>query len=147
LNTSLTGCEKLAARDGMPDGEPVTLKFLRNTSEHIELINMIIISLKNQNVSCSSISILSPKKINYSNDSLIIREALNEGLKEETIQSYKGLENSYIILHGFDEISSIEAARLLYVGISRSRFKIYLMMPKALNESYMNLIRKYNNLI
>ena len=147
LNTSLTGCEKLATREGMPEGEPVTLKFLKNTSELIKSIEEIIISLKNQNVSFASITLLSPKKINLSNDSNIINDAVKNGLKEETIQSYKGLENTYIILHGFDEISSNEAARLLYVGISRSRFKIYLMMSKALDESYMNLIRKYNHLI
>jgi len=147
LNTSLTGCEKLAVREGMPDGEPVTLKFLRSTSEIIESIESIIISLKNQNVSYSSITLLSPQRIYCSNYSSTISDAVLEGLKEETIQSYKGLENTYIILHGFDEISSIEATKLLYVGISRSRFKIFLMMSKAINESYMQLIKKYNHLI
>jgi hypothetical protein len=146
LNTSLTGCEKLATREGMPDGEPVTVKFLRNTPELIKSIEEIIISLINQNVSYSNITLLSPNKINLSNDSTIIKDALKAGLKEETIQSYKGLENTYIILHGFDEISSIEAERLLYVGISRSRFKIYLMMSESLSESYKNLIRKYKHL-
>ena len=147
LNTSLTGCEKLATREGMPDGEPVTLKFLKNTPELIKSIEEIIVSLKNQNVSFPSITLLSPKKINLSNDSKIINDTVKDGLKEETIQSYKGLENTYIILHGFDELSSNEAARLLYIGISRSRFKIYLLMSNALDVSYRNLIRKYNHLI
>jgi hypothetical protein len=147
LNTSLTGCEKLATREGMPDGEPVTLKFLKNTPELIKSIEEIIVSLKNQNVSFPSITLLSPKKRNLSNDSKIINDTVKDGLKEETIQSYKGLENTYIILHGFDELSSNEAARLLYIGISRSRFKIYLLISKALDVSYRNLIRKYNHLI
>ena len=131
----------------MPEGEPVTLRFLKNYAELIETLEAIIILLQNQNVSWASITLLSPKKINLSENSSIVKEAVKAGLRVETIQSYKGLENTYIILYGFDEISSIEAARLLYVGISRSRFKVYLLLSKALNESYTDLIRKYNQLI
>jgi acetyl-CoA carboxylase carboxyl transferase subunit beta len=76
LNTSVTGCEKLPTIEGMPDGDPVTLKFLKNTAELIETIETIIISLKNQNVSCSNITLLSPKKSNLCNNSSIVKDAI-----------------------------------------------------------------------
>jgi len=147
LNISLTGCEKLETRAGMPEGDPNTINFLRNTAELIQSIEATIISLKNQNVTYSSITLLSPQKVSLSINSVIIKDAIEKGLQEETIKSFKGLENTYIILFGFEEISTTEASRLLYVGISRARFKVYLYLFKFIQEDYKHLIRKFNHLV
>jgi superfamily I DNA/RNA helicase len=56
---------------------------------------------------------------------------LNSGLKTSTIQAFKGLENTIVVLFDFDEVSSLQMQRLLYVGISRAKQELYLVLDKS----------------
>lgn len=53
-----------------------------------------------------------------------------------TIQSYKGLENSVIIL---TDIESFSAEKLMYVGLSRANSGLYILESEAAKQEYDNL--------
>ncbi|MCX2476086.1 NERD domain-containing protein [Pedobacter sp. MC2016-05] len=57
-----------------------------------------------------------------------------------TIQSFKGLENAVVILTGFDQLLTDEAQRLLYVGISRAKLRLYLIFDKHLKRQFSSLV-------
>lgn len=142
LNKSLTGCEDLFLRDGMPQGEIVDLKFLKNTNEIKEYLHKIIVTLINKNIPLKRIAILFGQNSEFSPSYLEIEKFIQEGLTYESIRRYKGLENTYIVLLGFNELLTDEAVKLLYVGISRCNFKIHLLFSKSLEDSYRTLLRR-----
>ena len=110
----------------------------------MESIEEIIQTLLSKNIPFSKISLLSPKKLENSvvNNSDKIKEWLSIGLTFSTIHSFKGLENTYVLLFDFDEISSVESQRLLYVGISRAKQKLYIVLNNNLQDDYQKLIAK-----
>lgn len=143
LNTILTGAEEPEHMAGSVLGEdtetffPVKNKRLKKTEE---IINNYI----SKNIPLSKITVLSPVNFEntFLNESDFFSQRLNEGLTFSTIHSYKGLENTIVIVLGFEEISSTDAQRLLYIGISRAKQKLYIILNKELEEIYKEQIRK-----
>jgi superfamily I DNA/RNA helicase len=56
-----------------------------------------------------------------------------------TIHSFKGLENSVIVLTDVEDLTSIAARSLLYVGMSRARQRLYMLLPEKLRSAYNKL--------
>jgi DNA helicase IV len=143
-NTSMTGCERLISWEGMPDGEDVKKIFVNTVPDAINAIEKIIIELANKKVPYKRISLLSQRDtIDLIGGSKIINAAHREGMVIETVKSYKGLENSYIVLYDFHTLDSNEGIKTLYVGISRAKFKLYLVFSSSLKKDYENLIRRH----
>jgi DNA helicase IV len=67
---------------------------------------------------------------------------IKKGVKHSTIQAFKGLENTIILLYDFDELSSTQMQRLLYVGISRATQELYIVLDKKLEKSVTQLIQE-----
>jgi len=142
-NTLLTGIEKAEFTGRSIEGEEIVNKFPSRINQ-MESIEEIIQTLLSKNIPFSKISLLSPKKLENSvvNNSDKIKEWLSIGLTFSTIHSFKGLENTYVLLFDFDEISSVESQRLLYVGISRAKQKLYIVLNNNLQDDYQKLIAK-----
>ncbi|MEP6595805.1 MAG: NERD domain-containing protein [Ginsengibacter sp.] len=142
-NTLLTGIPKAEFTSRTIEGEEIVNKFPSNNNQ-IESIEEIIENLLKRTIPLHKITLLSPKRFENSliNNSNKVNKWLSEGLTFNTIHSFKGLENTFIILFDFDEISSIESQRLLYVGISRAKQKLYLVLNINLQEEYQKLIAK-----
>ena len=70
----------------------------------------------------------------------LILEMIKKGVQHSTIQAFKGLENTIIILYDFDDLYSIQMQRLLYVGISRAKQELYMVLDKKLETSIKQLI-------
>jgi len=142
-NTLLTGIEKAEFTSRSIEGEEIVNKFPSKINQ-MESIEEIIETLLIKNIPFKKITLLSPKKLEnsivYNSDK--IKQWLSIGLTFSTIHSFKGLENTYILLFDFDEISSIESQRLLYVGISRAKQKLYIILNNNLQEEYQKLIAK-----
>jgi hypothetical protein len=141
LNSNVTGCEKLMLREGMPEGQSKIL-FYRDIQALILEIEKIINELKNKNIPENKITLLSPYAFQLEDNSEVIKKALKNGMVKETIKSYKGLENTYILLMEFNEINTESILRELYVGISRSKFGLYLLLSTSLKKDFENLISK-----
>jgi DNA polymerase III delta prime subunit len=147
-NTLVTGISKPEFRSKNIDGDPIDMIFC-DEDQCLEKIEDLVKKAKSKGVDLKCISILLPKKSERSliNDSEYLSAATKEGLTITTIHSYKGLENSFIILCDFDEIHSIESKRLLYIGISRARLGLTIVLSKKLEQSYTNLVTENLKLI
>ena len=53
-----------------------------------------------------------------------------------TVSSFKGLENDFIILTDVDELSSDWWKGVVYVGMTRARVGLYLLMNNSLKVAY-----------
>lgn len=142
-NMLVTGTEKPEFTKGSIDGEEIVNKF-PTKNNRIECIEEIIENLIRRNIPMNKISLLSPKRLesSFMKASIKLSSWMNMGLTFSTIQSFKGLENTFIILFDFDQISSDEFQRLLYIGISRAKQKLYLVLNSDLQEDYRKLIAK-----
>jgi hypothetical protein len=145
-NTLLTGIEKAEFTSRSIEGDEIVNKFpVKN--KQTECIEEIIEDLRVKGIPLNKISLLSPRRLEntFISDSTKITSWLSQGLIFSTIHSFKGLENTFIILFDFDEISSIESQRLLYIGISRAKQKLYLILNNVLEDDYKRLISKNIN--
>lgn len=59
-----------------------------------------------------------------------------------TIQSFKGLENLFIIMTDISRLSDEEYKSLLYVGMSRAKHALYILLNSRLKNDYKKLIKK-----
>lgn len=141
-NTLVTGVEKPEFKSGAIGGEPIIIKFPAVNAQ-INIITDIVGDLISMNIPLDKITLLSPIKFENTvlASSPAIRGFISSGLQCFTIQSFKGLENAVIIIHGFVELNSENAQRLMYIGISRARQKLFLVLDKKLEIEYNQLIR------
>jgi hypothetical protein len=60
----------------------------------------------------------------------------DERIRFSTIAGFKGLESDAVLLTGFDDLADPEALSLLYVGASRARALLGLVLPESCREIY-----------
>ena len=147
-NTLLTGIEIPEFTSRTIEGDEIVNMFPAKNKQQ-QCIEGVILSLEKKGIPLNEITLLSPKRLEntYLWESPYLNKKFSFGLSFHTIHSFKGLENTFIILFDFDEISSVEAQRLLYVGISRAKQKLYLILENNLEKEYQGLIAKNINKI
>ncbi len=59
-----------------------------------------------------------------------------------TIHGFKGLENSYIILTDIERMGNDEFKSLLYVGMSRAKVALVLLVDQRAREEYHELLKR-----
>ena len=59
-----------------------------------------------------------------------------------TVHSFKGLENSYIILTDISSINDDEFKSLLYVGMSRAKVGLIVLLNERSRRDYNELLKK-----
>jgi hypothetical protein len=132
--TKHTGGSEPRFRDGTPNGEPVDFHFPATPTLRRGKIQEILAELAQQRIPAKDVVILST-----------MREALDElagepevatqmgtGLRLHTIHEFKGLESPVVILTGFRSLLQESDQQLLYVGMSRARTKLYLVLGQDL---------------
>ena len=148
-------CEEIQHISGFSDqkyskntinGMPVSYFTWRNENEQIEKVELLLAKLlKKENVKPETITILSSHRVEESIISKInikIRKystISDNYLSFCTIHSFKGLENSIIILTDIDSYSD---NRLLYVGLSRARAVLYVFESEVAHEERLKLLLK-----
>lgn len=142
-NTLLTGCELPQFRNGGIPGPSVEQKFPSRTN-FISTIENIISSYIEKGVVLDEIIILAPKKLENTSlkESIVINNAISHGMSFSTIQSFKGLEKNIVIMTEFTELNTLEAKKLMYVGISRAKQQLSIILLKELEPSYQKLIQE-----
>lgn len=124
------------------NNEQVTLKF-PSESNQVNILDTIISTLLDAKIDSRRITVLSPEK---SFKAVLLESSQHKNLFGEgkldfsTIHSFKGLENEFIIVAGFQELTSHRAKQLLYIAISRAIFKLYMVFSKKLQSEFSNLI-------
>ena len=145
-----TGIDMLEFPDMAPEGDKVESFFPSSTSLMAVKMEDIVKDVLEEGIPLKHVIILSPKRLE---NSCVSRSPFLKGLISEsdlsyfTIQAFKGLESSYIILTDLEELDTKSAERLLYVGMSRAKIKLFIVLPKALAEEKDKLYRKNMNKI
>jgi hypothetical protein len=143
---NVTGFLGLKYPDIAANGPPVNYLTWKNENEQIQKINLVLDRLINKDhISPDLVTILSPRKMEDSvvfGSSMMIKYydiVLNDSLSFCTIQSFKGLENSVILLV---DIESYSNSKLLYTGLSRARAALYVFESERAHSERTKLLLK-----
>lgn len=152
----ISGFEKPPFLSADINGLPVEYHFYNNQDEEKKYLEEILLDLRNQKIKPENITILSPFVFQKSITSHIDKNRFwisdlslspQEFLKGDhitfsTIHGFKGLENSYIILADIIRLMDDDFKSLLYVGMSRAKVGLHVMLDSLLRKDYGQLIKK-----
>lgn len=130
------------------------IEFFRNEKQQVDLLRNKIKKLS-KSFKFSDIKILSPKHNNIScayflsleDRSIALRPLRNnvpskQSVEYSTIHAFKGLESPAIIITDIKELSGASAESLLYVGMSRARLKLIMLMHESCRDIYLKTVRE-----
>ena len=128
------------------DGIPVDHRTYKEPDEQLSILKAVIDKLIAEGISPNSITILSPYKRENSVVSLFSNKDIknyspdnSDCIQFSTIQAYKGLENSVIILVDVDTFSH---EQLMYVGLSRARSCLFIVQSLEGRQDYMSIMKR-----
>lgn len=128
-------------------GPPVNYITYQNIKDQKEKLEDLLAKLKIEKIENHKITILSPVKWENSVvDSLNIgqikryKTGVKNSILFSTIQAYKGLENSVIILI---DIETFEQEKLMYVGLSRARTVLYVLETENADKERNKLLMRW----
>ncbi|MCD4785235.1 MAG: ATP-binding domain-containing protein [Candidatus Eremiobacteraeota bacterium] len=138
------------------EGIPVEYFFYGNQREEIKSLEKILKNLKKAGIPFRNITILSPHKFDgsiaskldsndYSIINLFDKAVLfprRRKITFSTIHGFKGMENSYVIIVDIDSLSEDYQKCLLYIGMSRARVGLSLLISRESRDYYRELVRK-----
>ena len=129
------------------DGPPVNYLTYKNDKEQKEKLESILEKLRRDKVDCDKITILSPVKRENSVVSLLSSIKVKDYYYEiknsitfSTIQAFKGLENSVIIL---TDIDTFEHDKIMYVGLSRARTALFIFETEKADKERKKLLERW----
>lgn len=154
---SVSGFSKPPFRPTAIDGVPVDYQFYADAADQTKRIETLLKKLTNDGISARKITILSPKtaenscfpalqklnsvKVEQISDSFFDGEGVDK-ITFATVHSFKGLENSIIVLTDAEDLLSDNARSLLYVGMSRAKQRLYMILSENLREQYQSLLNE-----
>jgi hypothetical protein len=139
----LSGFDSLPYRLERQESLPVDYRWWTTIAEQEEMLTGALTTLRSEGVTDSSIIILSPRTLEQSAASGLtvrgivyeVRGAAREakqGVAFSTVHAFKGLESAVVILCDVDRMSGANAQALLYVGMSRARSHLIVILNETL---------------
>lgn len=126
------------------DGPPVQYITWSTMEDQQEKLKMLLDQLTEAHVSPSQITILSPKSRQDSVVSILdgytvkdFKAPAGTDITFCTIQAFKGLENTVIIL---TDIEGFSSDKLMYVGLSRASSGLFVLETEAAKKEYDDLL-------
>ena len=135
------------------EGLPVAYHFYKNEAHQKQILNEHLKKHSTDNLPFSELCILSSKKFENS----CVRSFTDYSIREikntneisanqnyfgfATIQSYKGMESNYILVTDVDDLSSDVAKSLLYVGMSRAKYGLALLISETAQPQYYEILK------
>jgi Nuclease-related domain/PhoH-like protein len=135
------------------EGLPVAYHFYRDEAHQKQILNEQLKKVADEGLPLNEMVILSPKKFENS----CVKSLLGYSIKEiktanevsatqkyfgfATVQSYKGMEGNYILITDIEDLSSEVAKSLLYVGMSRARYGLILLISEAIQRQYYEILQ------
>ena len=133
---------------GLESGMPVEHRHWKTASDLVRTFSGTIRGLVSDGVSTDDIVILSPRRLENSALATIKHiddvplvdcsrslDAIRPCIKFSTIHSFKGLESPVVIIVDIDEVDEDRSQSLLYVGMSRARSLLILMLHERVRRS------------
>lgn len=128
------------------EGPPVNYITYSSLEEQKERLEKVLTDLLENRIQQRNITILSPVKRESSVVSTLDRFAISDfktntpdKITFSTIHSYKGLENTIIIL---TDINSLTQVQLMYVGLSRARSGLFILESDVAAREYLELQKR-----
>lgn len=128
------------------DGPPVQYITWSTMDGQCKKLKNLLKQLADQHINPEQITILSPRKredsvVSMLDDYVVKDFKVPLGLSTTfcTIQAYKGLENTVIIL---TDIESFDSDKLMYVGLSRACSGLFVLENDAAKKEYDNLLMR-----
>ena len=128
------------------EGLPVDHKTYFSEEEELDKLMQLLNELEDKNIEREKITILSPRRRENSIisrvENIIIKDynfKSSDNISFSTVQSFKGLENSVVILV---DINSYSAVNLMYVALSRARTALYIFETKIAHTEYTDLLKR-----
>ena len=135
-------------RFGLESGMPVEHRYWKIAPDLVRTLSGTIRGLVSDGVSTDDIVILSPRRLENSalasiehiDDVPVVdcsrsMKATQPCIKFSTIHSFKGLESPVVIIVDIDEVDDDRSQSLLYVGMSRARSLLILMLQERVRGS------------
>ncbi len=154
---SVSGFAKPPFRPTAIDGIPVDYQFYADEADQTKRIETLLKKLLGDGIPARKITVLSPKaennscfpalqklnsvKVEQISDSFFDDKSTDK-ITFATIHSFKGLENSIIVLTDAEDLLSDTARSLLYVGMSRAKQRLYMILPENLRGQYQSLLNE-----
>ena len=151
----LSGFESASFLTNKINGIPVEYYFYSNGEDQILKLKSLLLKLYQQKIEPQKITILSPYRMPNSvvtgiNSSIFKILDLSEHphfpppntITFSTIHGFKGLENSYIILTDINRINDDEFKSLLYIGMSRAKVGLTILLDERSKKEYNDLVKK-----
>ncbi len=139
------------------EGIPVEYIFYNDRVNQRQILIEQLEKFSNNNIPINELVIISPKKIESSCIESIpgytIKEIKNCNEPSSlityynfaTIQSYKGMECNYVVITDVEHLSTEIAKSLLYVGMSRAKYGLVLLIAESMRGEYREILRKKLN--
>lgn len=154
--TLLSGFETPPFLPSKVEGLPVDYYFYKDETEKIQKLEKILQQLYHKNISPANITILSPNKFENAGVAQLKSKHFRihditknrtifippDTITFSTIHSFKGLENSFIILMDISRLDNDEFKSFLYVGMSRARVSLSLLLAEQARQDYDALLKK-----
>lgn len=139
------------------EGIPVEYLFYKDEVEQKKLLAEQLKKLSENKLPLHELIIVSPRKFENSCSNLFsgftIREIKNTSeiaatqnfFGFATMQSYKGMESNYVVITDIEDLTSEVAKSLLYVGMSRARYGLILLIAESKRNDYRELLKRKLN--
>lgn len=151
----LSGFDSLPYRLGRAEGLAVDYRYWRRPGDHAEQLGRVIRKLIDEDISLSDVVILGPTRLENSaiqaavDDLPVSIVAMSEGARLDgsaipysTIHAFKGMESPVVILIGIEDFDSDYQRALLYVGMSRARSHLIVLLRESTKGRMGELIEK-----
>lgn len=140
----LSGFDRAPYRMNQEIGLAVDHRYWRRPADLAEHLEKVLLRLLSEGLAADDVLILCPRKLDRSSlagitkiAGLPLRDASSDQqiagstIVFSTIHAFKGLESPVVILIDIEQVDSEEARSLLYVGMSRARSLLVLMIREA----------------
>lgn len=135
------------------EGLPVDYHFYKDETDQRKLLNNALQKVANEKLPFNELIILSPKKfensIVKSYSGFTIREiktakeasASQNYFGFSTVQAFKGMESNYVLITDIEDLQSDIAKSLMYVGMSRARHGLILLISELNQNQYYEILK------
>lgn len=139
------------------EGIPVEYIFYKDQAEQKKFLADQLKKLVESNLPFNELIIISPRKFEHSCSSSFsgvkIKEIKNTSeivstqnfFGFATVQSYKGMESNYVVITDIKDLTSEIAGSLLYVGMSRARYGLILLIAESMRNDYKEILKRKLN--
>lgn len=140
--SSLSGFSDLQLNLGQPEGDAVQTSFYARPADQIVRLKEIFAALRDEGIASDDVVVLGKYRLENSGVAAAVsgtpwRLAEAEESRGQrntvaysTIHAFKGLEAPVVVLVDVDTLEEGEGESLLYVGMSRARARLYMMIAK-----------------